>query len=97
VLIGGFGVVQDLYIYRYNVLTQRQCQSNKVSLRSAVLISGIRVLIRYADPVIDWLDSSRTLVSKRYFRDSCIPHRGSFLKDLSQVEKDLSQVVVYLI
>jgi TFIIF-interacting CTD phosphatase-like protein len=23
----------------------------------------------YADPVIDWLDKSRTLISKRYFRD----------------------------
>lgn len=45
------------------------------------------------DPVIDWLDSSRTLVSKRFFRDSCkIYNNGHFVKDLSIVEKDLSQV-----
>ncbi|KAJ3371306.1 Nuclear envelope morphology protein 1 [Kappamyces sp. JEL0680] len=46
----------------------------------------------YADPVIDWLDSSRTLISKRYFRDSCTPVGASYMKDLTMVEKDLAKV-----
>jgi CTD nuclear envelope phosphatase 1 len=50
------------------------------------------MILNNTDPVIDWLDSSRTLVSKRFFRDSCKTHNGHFLKDLSLVEKDLSQV-----
>ncbi|KAJ3272699.1 Nuclear envelope morphology protein 1 [Terramyces sp. JEL0728] len=48
----------------------------------------------YADPVIDWLDSTRTLISKRYFRDSCTPSGQSFMKDLQLVEQDLSKVIL---
>lgn len=46
----------------------------------------------YADPVIDWLDSSRTLFTKRYFRPDCTPVGNGYVKDLSLVEKDLSKV-----
>ncbi|KAJ3245135.1 Nuclear envelope morphology protein 1 [Chytriomyces hyalinus] len=49
----------------------------------------------YADPVIDWLDKDRKLISRRYFRQSCTPHEnGHFTKDLSIVEPDLSSVVL---
>eukprot|EP00842_Homolaphlyctis_polyrhiza_P004384 jgi/Hompol1/4947/HPOL_004047-RA len=48
----------------------------------------------YADPVIDWLDPNRTIVSKRYFRRSCTVHNGVLVKDLSVVEQDLSQVIL---
>lgn len=27
----------------------------------------------YADPVIDWLDQENRLISKRYFRQVCVP------------------------
>ncbi|KAH6561767.1 hypothetical protein BASA50_009064 [Batrachochytrium salamandrivorans] len=46
----------------------------------------------YADPVIDWLDSTRTIVAKRYFRQSCTCVSGTFTKNLGIVESDLSQV-----
>ncbi|KAI8800133.1 NLI interacting factor [Cladochytrium replicatum] len=46
----------------------------------------------YADPVIDWLDTNRTLISKRYFRQSCTQHNGTYMKNLAIVEPDLSQV-----
>ncbi|KAL2920375.1 Nuclear envelope morphology protein 1 [Polyrhizophydium stewartii] len=46
----------------------------------------------YADPVIDWLDGNRTIVSKRYFRQSCTARNGTFVKNLEIVESDLSQV-----
>ncbi|KAG6890257.1 hypothetical protein C0992_002523 [Termitomyces sp. T32_za158] len=47
----------------------------------------------YADPVIDWLDAGRGILDHRFFRDSCtqLPN-GSFTKDLSIVEADLSRV-----
>ncbi|KAF9432733.1 Nuclear envelope morphology protein 1 [Entomortierella beljakovae] len=46
----------------------------------------------YADPVIDWLDQSRTLFDRRYFRQACLYRNGSYLKDLSLINQDLSTV-----
>ncbi|KIJ56854.1 hypothetical protein M422DRAFT_773601 [Sphaerobolus stellatus SS14] len=47
----------------------------------------------YADPVIDWLDAGRGILTRRLFRESCtqLPC-GSYTKDLSLVEQDLSRV-----
>ncbi|TFK43581.1 HAD-like domain-containing protein [Crucibulum laeve] len=47
----------------------------------------------YADPVIDWLDAGRGILVHRLFRDSCtqLPN-GSYTKDLSVIEADLSRV-----
>lgn len=47
----------------------------------------------YADPVIDWLDAGRGILARRLFRESCtqLPN-GSYIKDLSLVEQDLSRV-----
>ncbi|KAG0099100.1 Nuclear envelope morphology protein 1 [Podila epicladia] len=49
-------------------------------------------MAEYADPVIDWLDQSRTLFDKRYFRQACYFKNGSYLKDLAVIEPDLSSV-----
>ncbi|KAI8840231.1 NLI interacting factor-like phosphatase-domain-containing protein [Chytridium lagenaria] len=46
----------------------------------------------YADPVIDWLDTNRSLISRRFFRESCSLHQGGYVKNLAIVEPDLSQV-----
>lgn len=47
----------------------------------------------YADPVIDWLDAGSGILTHRLFRDSCtqLPN-GSYTKDLSIIEPDLSRV-----
>lgn len=47
----------------------------------------------YADPVIDWLDAGRGILARRFFRESCtlLPN-GSYTKDLSVVEQDLSRI-----
>ncbi|KAH9844130.1 NIF-domain-containing protein [Rhodofomes roseus] len=47
----------------------------------------------YADPVIDWLDAGRGILTRRLFRESCtqLPN-GSYSKDLSIVEADLARV-----
>ncbi|KAG9003908.1 Nuclear envelope morphology protein 1 [Tulasnella sp. 427] len=49
----------------------------------------------YADPVIDWLDAGRGILAKRFFRESCtqLPN-GSYAKDLTIVESDLSRVAL---
>lgn len=49
-------------------------------------------MAEYADPVIDWLDQNRTLFDKRYFRQACYFKNGSYLKDLTVIEPDLSSV-----
>jgi len=47
----------------------------------------------YADPVIDWLDAGTGILTHRLFRDSCtqLPN-GTYSKDLSIVDPDLSRV-----
>ncbi|KAI8072826.1 NLI interacting factor-like phosphatase-domain-containing protein [Gongronella butleri] len=49
-------------------------------------------MAEYADPVIDWLDQDQTMVSHRYFRQSCVAKDGNYLKDISLAEGDLSKV-----
>ncbi|KAH9809690.1 NLI interacting factor-like phosphatase-domain-containing protein [Melampsora americana] len=46
----------------------------------------------YADPVIDWLDQGRGIIDGRLFRESCTNIKGSYMKDLTIVERDLSKV-----
>jgi len=49
----------------------------------------------YANPIIDHLDPDRTLISRRYYRDSTTPDKhGSFVKDLRKICKDLSKVLI---
>ena len=48
----------------------------------------------YADPVIDWLESERKFFSARYYRQHCTFRQGAYIKDLSSVEPDLSNVMI---
>ncbi|XP_028409041.1 carboxy-terminal domain RNA polymerase II polypeptide A small phosphatase 1-like [Dendronephthya gigantea] len=50
-------------------------------------------LAKYADPVADLLDKHGTFVC-RLFRDSCVFHRGNYVKDLSKLGRDLNNVVI---
>ncbi|KAM0752537.1 NIF-domain-containing protein [Meredithblackwellia eburnea MCA 4105] len=52
-------------------------------------------LPEYADPVIDWLDGGDGgggMVGGRLFRSDCRHSNGSYVKDLSVVDADLSRV-----
>ncbi|ORY86699.1 NLI interacting factor-like phosphatase-domain-containing protein [Leucosporidium creatinivorum] len=52
-------------------------------------------LPEYADPVIDWLDGGDGMggmVGGRLFRSDCLHANGSYVKDLSVVDADLSRV-----
>ncbi|KAF2150547.1 hypothetical protein K461DRAFT_314541 [Myriangium duriaei CBS 260.36] len=48
----------------------------------------------YADPVIDWLERERAYFVGRYYRQHCTFRNGAYIKDLAQVEPDLSKVMI---
>eukprot|EP00128_Syssomonas_multiformis_P001079 Colp12_sorted_trinity150504_noHs@25003 len=51
-------------------------------------------LREYADPVIDMLDQGKGLISKRYFRESCVQSFGNYIKNLAMIEPDLSNILI---
>lgn len=50
-------------------------------------------LAKYADPVADLLDKWGVFRA-RLFRESCVFHRGNYVKDLSRLGRDLAHVVI---
>ncbi|XP_076459475.1 carboxy-terminal domain RNA polymerase II polypeptide A small phosphatase 1-like isoform X2 [Babylonia areolata] len=50
-------------------------------------------LAKYADPVADLLDKWNVFRA-RLFRESCVFHRGNYVKDLSRLGRDLNKVVI---
>ncbi|KAI9319123.1 NLI interacting factor [Dichotomocladium elegans] len=50
-------------------------------------------LSKYANPVLDILDM-HNVVKHRLFRESCYNHKGTFVKDLSQLGRELSQTLI---
>ncbi|XP_023678640.1 CTD (carboxy-terminal domain, RNA polymerase II, polypeptide A) small phosphatase-like b isoform X4 [Paramormyrops kingsleyae] len=50
-------------------------------------------LAKYADPVADLLDQWGVFRA-RLFRESCVFHRGNYVKDLSRLGRELSNVII---
>ncbi|KAG0757793.1 hypothetical protein G6F24_010242 [Rhizopus arrhizus] len=50
-------------------------------------------LAKYADPVLDMLDVHK-VVKHRLFRESCFNHKGTYVKDLSQLGRELSSTFI---
>ncbi|KAG0938794.1 hypothetical protein G6F57_010394 [Rhizopus arrhizus] len=50
-------------------------------------------LAKYADPVLDMLDVHK-VVKHRLFRESCFNHKGTYVKDLSQLGRELSSTLI---
>ena len=48
---------------------------------------------QYADPVSDLLDKWGAFRT-RLFRESCVFHRGNYVKDLSRLGRDLNKVII---
>eukprot|EP00833_Pecoramyces_ruminatium_P001099 jgi/Orpsp1_1/1175131/evm.model.c7180000052740.1 len=50
-------------------------------------------LKKYADPVLDTLDKYK-VVRHRLFREACIHYKGNYVKDLSQLGRNLKHVII---
>lgn len=48
---------------------------------------------QYADPVADLLDQWGVF-RERLFREACVFHRGNYVKDLSRLGRELSNVII---
>ena len=49
--------------------------------------------LQYADPVADLLDRWGVFRA-RLFRESCVYHRGNYVKDLNKLGRDLQQIII---
>lgn len=50
-------------------------------------------LAKYADPVLDLLDIHK-VVDWRLFRESCSPFKGSYVKDLGRMGRDINTIMI---
>jgi len=50
-------------------------------------------LAKYADPVTDLLDKWNVF-SSRLFRESCVFHRGNYVKDLGRLGRELGKIII---
>lgn len=81
-----------------NVSSSRQASQRFVHLRPSGIYlrwhtPDALVSLQYADPVADLLDQWGVFRS-RLFRESCVFHRGNYVKDLSRLGRELSKVII---
>jgi len=50
-------------------------------------------LAKYADPVLDLLDIHK-VVDWRLFRESCSPYKGSYVKDMGRMGRDIDNIMI---
>ncbi|KAL3672158.1 hypothetical protein V7S43_002821 [Phytophthora oleae] len=50
-------------------------------------------LSKYADPLLDKLDP-QGVISRRLYREHCVQYEGGYVKDLSLLDRDISQTII---
>ena len=69
------------------------CQITICSSKFSHLTSFFSTLFQYADPVADLLDKWDVFAC-RLFRESCVFHRGNYVKDLSRLGRELHKIII---
>lgn len=71
------------------------CGEDDITFKRETFIVGltIRLCFQYADPVADLLDRWGVFRA-RLFRESCVYHRGNYVKDLNKLGRDLQQIII---
>ncbi|CAH8825005.1 unnamed protein product [Trichobilharzia szidati] len=88
------GVEIDGVTHRVYVLKRPHVDlflSTMANLYECVLFTAS--LAKYADPVADFIDKWHAF-RYRLFRESCVYHRGNYVKDLSHLGRPINQVVI---
>ena len=81
--------VGELYEVVVFTASVSKVSPNYSSLREC----GILTRSQYGDPLLDQLDIHK-VVHHRLFRESCYNHQGNYVKDLSQVGRDLKDTII---
>ncbi|XP_038642578.1 carboxy-terminal domain RNA polymerase II polypeptide A small phosphatase 2-like isoform X1 [Scyliorhinus canicula] len=83
------GVAQQAYVFKRPYVDEFLQRMGE--LFECVLFTAS--LAKYADPVTDLLDKWGVFRA-RLFRESCVFHQGSYVKDLSRLGRDLNKIVI---
>jgi len=82
-------VIHQVYVLKRPYVDEFLCRVGE--LYECVLFTAS--LAKYADPVADLLDKWDVFHS-RLFRESCVFHKGNYVKDLSKLGRELHQTLI---
>merc|ERR1712150_11051 len=82
-------VIHQVYVLKRPYVDEFLCRVGE--LFECVLFTAS--LAKYADPVADLLDKWDVFHS-RLFRESCVFHKGNYVKDLSKLGRELHQILI---
>jgi len=83
------GIVHHVYVYKRPGVDEFL---EKVSKHFEIVVYTASI-DKYANPLLDLLDP-QGYIQARLFRESCVFHQGSYVKDLSLLNRDLSQTII---
>jgi len=82
-------VIHQVYVLKRPYVDEFLCRMGE--LFECVLFTAS--LAKYADPVADLLDKWDVFAC-RLFRESCVFHRGNYVKDLSRLGRELHKIII---